>query len=75
MSESVLVALLGMLGTVVGSLLGVLTSQKLTIYRIQQLETKVEAHNKVVERTFKLEGQMKECQHEIADLKEYHKPA
>jgi len=43
-------------------------------YRIGQLEKKQDKHNNLVERTFRLEGQMKECQHEILDLKEYHKP-
>lgn len=43
-------------------------------YRVSQLEKKQDKHNNLMERTFKLEGQMKECQHEIVDLKEYHKP-
>ena len=38
-------------------------------YRMKELEKKVDKHNQVVERTFILEGQMKEVQHEIADLK------
>ena len=44
-------------------------SNKLTTYRIEQLEKKVAAHNNVVERTYKLEGQMTEVQHDIRDLK------
>ena len=43
-------------------------------YRVSQLEKKQDKHNNLMERTFRLEGQMKECQHEIVDLKEYHKP-
>ena len=43
-------------------------------YQLKQLEAKVEKHNKVIERTYKLEGQMEECQHDIKDLKAYHKP-
>lgn len=74
MSETVIVALLSLLGTVVGSGLGVITSQKLTQYRLEQLEKKVQAHNSLVERTYKLEGEMLECQHDIKDLKGYHKP-
>ena len=42
---------------------------KLTTYRIEQLEQKVAAHNSLVERTYKLEGQMTEVQHDIRDLK------
>lgn len=44
-------------------------------YRISRLEQKVDKHNKVVERTFVLEGQMQECIHDIRDLKAYHKPS
>lgn len=43
-------------------------------YRLGELEKKVDKHNKVVERTFILEGQMKEVVHEITDLKKYHQP-
>ena len=68
MSE-IFVALLGFAGTLMGSLLGVVTAQKLTQYRLQQLEEKVSKHNNLVERTYRLEGQMAECQHDIKDLK------
>ena len=67
-------ALLGFAGTLVGSLLGVLASQKLTQYRLSQLEEKVNRHNNLIERTYRLEGQMAECCHEIRELKAYHKP-
>ena len=74
MTEQLLVALLGFAGTLVGSLLGVLASQKLTQYRLSQLEEKVNRHNNLIERTDRLEGQMAECCHEIRELKAYHKP-
>lgn len=74
MSEAIVVALLGFAGTLLGSLFGVLAAQKLTQYRLSQLEDKVNKHNNLIERTYKLEGQMEECQHDIKDLKAYHKP-
>lgn len=74
MSEEIIVALLGFAGTLLGSLFGVLAAQKLTQYRLAQLEEKVNKHNNLIERTYKLEGQMEECQHDIKDLKAYHKP-
>lgn len=43
-------------------------------YRVSELEKKVDKHNNVVERTYKLEGQMQECQHEILDLKKFRQP-
>ncbi len=69
MSTEITVALLSLLGTLAGSLLGVLASNKLTNYRIEQLEKRVAAHNSLVERTYKLEGEMTEVQHDIRDLK------
>lgn len=71
MSEAVFVAILGFAGTLMGSLLGVVAAQKLTQYRLQQLEEKVNRHNNLIERTYKLEGQMQECQHDIKELKSY----
>ena len=71
----IIVALLGLLGTLAGSFLGVIAASRLTNYRLQQLEEKVNKHNNIIERMFILEGQMLECQHDIKDLKAYHKPA
>lgn len=70
MSEAIIVAILGFAGTLVGSLLGVLAAQKLTQYRLSQLEEKVNKHNNLIERTFVLEGQMIEVQHDIRDIKQ-----
>ena len=69
MTETMLVALLGFAGTLLGSLFGVLAAQKLTQYRLSQLEEKVSRHNNLVERTYVLEGQMAEVQHDIRDIK------
>lgn len=55
MSDAIIVALIGLAGSGVGSLVGVLTSSKLTIYRIEQLEKRVEKHNNLIDRTYKLE--------------------
>lgn len=69
------VAVLAFLGTVVGSIAGILTANKLTNYRIEQLEKKVEKHNSVVEkmydltsRTDVLEEKVKVANHRIEDL-------
>lgn len=74
MTAEIFVALLGFAGTLLGSLLGVVTAQKLTQYRLSQLEEKVSKHNNLVERTYILEGQMAECCHDIKELKAFHKP-
>ena len=55
------------------SFLGVyLSNQKQTAlmeYRLKKLEEKVDKHNQVVERTYRLEGRMDEAEHDIRDLK------
>ena len=62
-------AAMSLIGTLAGTFGGILVSNRLTNYRIEQLEKKVAAHNSVVERTYRLEGQMTEVQHDIRDLK------
>ena len=74
MNETIIVALIGFVGTLSGSLLGVLTAQKLTQYRLQQLEEKVNKHNNLIERMTKLEGRVTETEHDIKSLKQYHPP-
>ena len=64
------VAGMSLIGTLAGTFGGILVSNKLTTYRIEQLEQKVAAHNNVIERTYKLEGEMQEVQHDIRDLKQ-----
>lgn len=66
---SLAVAGMSLIGTLAGTFGGILVSNRLTTYRIEQLEKKVSEHNQVVERTYKLEGQMTEVQHDIRDLK------
>ena len=55
MSDPIIVALIGLAGSGVGSILGVLVSSKLTIYRVEQLEKQVARHNNLIERTYRLE--------------------
>lgn len=71
----IIVALIGLLGSAAGAFVGVVTSAKLTNYRIEQLEKKVDKHNTVIERTYKLEEtqaviqeQIKVANHRISDL-------
>ena len=75
MSENITIALITLVGSGLGSLMGILASAKLTNYRIEQLEKKVDKHNSVVERTYKLEQnfclmdeKMRVANHRIDDL-------
>lgn len=74
LNETIVVALLSLCGTLLGTLGGILAANKLSNYRIEQLEKKVAAHNNLIDRTYKLEGAVTEMQHDIKDLKSYHKP-
>ena len=56
MSEAIIVAMLSLVGTLIGSFGGILAANKLTNYRIKKLEEKVEKHNQVVERVYRLES-------------------
>ena len=55
MADTIIVSLISLFGTLFGTFGGIMTSQKLTGYRIEQLEKKVEKHNNLVERVFRLE--------------------
>ncbi|MDD6204742.1 MAG: hypothetical protein PUC05_07115 [Firmicutes bacterium] len=61
------VALIALLGSAIGTFGGILTGSKLTGYRIQQLEKKVEKHNGVMERTLILEEQCKAVRQRLED--------
>lgn len=55
MSDAVIIALIGLIGSGIGAFGGILISSKLTQYRLEQLEKKVDEHNKVIDRVYKLE--------------------
>ncbi|HFE9851426.1 TPA: hypothetical protein ACGBG5_001716 [Enterococcus faecalis] len=73
MPNEVIIAFIGLAGSAIGTFGGVVTSAKLTNYKIDDLRKRVDKHNEVVERTFKLEGRMREAEHDIRDLKEEEK--
>lgn len=75
MSAEITVALVSLLGTLVGTFTGIITSTKLTNYRIEQLEERVKVHNNLVEKYYRLEDNDKLLEekisvanHRIADL-------
>lgn len=75
MGAEVTVAVVSLIGTLAGTFAGIMTSTKLTTYRIEQLEKKVDKHNNVIERVFRLEDndrlleeKISVANHRIADL-------
>lgn len=72
MSENIVVALLALAGTLIGSFAGIMAANKLTNYRIEQLEKQVEKHNQVIDRVYKLEQNEAVIKEEIHQLESYH---
>ena len=68
MTSEVIVALVAFLGTVIGTLGGILASSKLISYRLEQLEKKVDEHNHYARRMPVVEEQIKVANHRIEDL-------
>ena len=68
MNNEVLVAVLALIGTLIGTFGGIVTSSKLTAYRIEQLEKKVDKHNNFAEKIPVIEEQIKVANHRIDDL-------
>lgn len=79
MPAEVITAALSLVGTLVGTLGGIALSSNLSNYRIEQLEKKVEKHNNLVEKTYKLQQDVtvldeRICvaNHRIEDLEKEH---
>ena len=75
MTEAVIVAAISLIGTLFGTLGGIVASSKMTLYRIEQLEKKQDKHNTLIERMYKAEDKLnvlderqKVANHRIDDL-------
>ena len=80
MTEAIIVAVLSLIGTLGGTFGGIMAANKLTNYRIEQLEKKVAEHNNLVSRLYQVEKQeaimeeeIKVANHRIDDLEQFHK--
>lgn len=76
----IIVAVIAFFGTLVGSYGGIFTANKLTNYRIEQLEKRVNSHNNLVDRMYKVERELGVLDekvdvenHRISDLENFHK--
>lgn len=68
----IVVAIIALFGTMLGTFGGILTSSKLTNYRIQQLENKVEKHNNFAVKIPVMQNDIDDCKRRIAHLESYH---
>lgn len=82
MSDTIMVAAISLAGSLVGTLAGTFSGIKLISYRLEQLEKRVEKHNNLIERTYKLEEiaalhdeQMKVANRRIDDLERHEEGA
>lgn len=66
--SDILIALISLAGTMLGTFGGIITSSKLTNFRIEQLEKKVDRHNNFAERIPIIEEKIKTANHRISDL-------
>lgn len=74
MNGSMIVAVLSLIGTLVGTFGGILTANRLTNFRIQELEKKVDKHNNFAGRIPVIEEQIKVINHRVDELEreKYH---
>lgn len=70
MTTELLVAVLSLAGTALGSIVGILTANRLVIYRIEQLEIKMNKHNCLIERMTVVEESTKSAHKRIDGIKE-----
>lgn len=77
MDSSIISALIALAGSLLGTLGGIMVSNKLTAYRLEQLEKKVDKHNNVLERVALMEQNEKtiwrrvdELRNEVHEMKE-----
>lgn len=80
MTDEIILALISLGGSAIGSIVGIIVNSKLTNYRLQQLEERVNKHNNLIERTYELEKQLQihsekiaVSNHRISDLEEMMK--
>ena len=58
MKETIIVSIVSLLGTLIGTIGGIMTTAKLTNYRLEQLEKKVSAHNDLIDRMYRVESRV-----------------
>ena len=70
MESTILVAVISGVGTLIGSIVGILTANRLSNYRIGLLEKKVEAHNNLVVRMVEVEQRSKSNTHRLNSVEQ-----
>lgn len=55
MTTTIISALVGLIGSGIGAFVGLVLNNKLVVYRLEQLEKRVQAHNSLIDRMYKVE--------------------
>ncbi len=58
MNSTIIVGILSFVGTLIGTVASTFVNNKLTIYRINQLEEHVNKHNNLIDRMYKIENRV-----------------
>ena len=67
MSDAIITALISGAFTIAGIVIGIIASSSLTRYRLKQLELKVDKHNSLIERMYKVEGKVEALENEVRE--------
>lgn len=68
MSDELWSALISLLGSAFGAVVGIAVNTRLSNYRIGQLERKVDKHNNLIERMFRAEGNIRLLDEKISEM-------
>lgn len=75
MDPAIINTLISLAGSLLGTFAGIFATSKLTEYRLKELEKKVEKHNNLIERTYRIEDKLvlleekiRVANHRIEDL-------
>lgn len=69
MAPEIIVGGLSLFGTLAGTFGGIMASNRLVIYRLEQLEKKQDKYNNVIERMYICEDRLNIVEHDISDIK------
>ena len=73
MTETLMINLFSLCGTLIGCFGGIVTSNKLINHRIAQLEKKVEVHNNYIERMYKVESRIEKLEIIVTAIDQYYR--
>ena len=68
MTYTIIVSLISLVGTIIGTLGGIMATSRLSNYRIEQLEKKVDKHNNLIERTYEVEKKVEVMKTDINNI-------